>query len=682
MNQLFTKDESAPIALSGFEELKYQLDSLKEKVSSVCLCAELLWEGHRYSDFYGFDIIQKLRLENGVKCTIVVFSFMSKQYLLEKVAKARILNAPGHYFIHLPSIFKHESAALSYLDDDLLNDINYSFFNIRGRVSEITHQLQNSLYKKNIGTKLTDLEDRLNSELKNSFSSINRFIDPTNNGKLDTIQKMILNDLKNDINSRWEDIKRENEYKSGAIIVQRYNEQVYSLLPVSVNDNIEMQRDEIKFRTLWEVLYIDDDQSNLDIVTAYFTDYKIVCHKASTAQEAFRILEDFEIRKKITVLISDFRLLVPGTDIWQEMQGYQILKRVHETHPNPLAYFMLTSKKGTIIKNLRARKDFEILWFAKTDILPTRLHFNPLYQKVKELGDEIYYRSKGEPQLTVWTDGNLRIPVPLSRYYKAHCEASSDEYIKSENNINQIAKNYLDNCLNERSNQKREFQVTLSDGPLNKKMLDKFRESILAGRRIAIGLFYLVKETPGYINIRKGGQKEIDVIKQVIFNYMKPGSNYNKANSDLLFSSTLALSLDKDLPPIEELASGQILNPPVLSEEINFLNISLKIKIDTELIISNQEDIDNIDIILGEIKLYFDQQRITYDAKLPFSVEAMGNNLNMSKIKKLFEQINKNIAETSVPISIRKEILKDILEDINSLHNLEIKEMILKIFAK
>ena len=129
-------------------ELKEYLNK-KPVIESIIILAELNWNNKKQLNFYGFDIIQLLRLNYRLTVPILICSFMPESYFIrndEPSYKGNILKAPAHQFLHLPFDFKNEEfKRQNKMDEDLLDDVNYAFFDIHGMAKEIIHALQNKL---------------------------------------------------------------------------------------------------------------------------------------------------------------------------------------------------------------------------------------------------------------------------------------------------------------------------------------------------------------------------------------------------------------------------------------------------------------------------------------------------------------------------------------------------------
>ena len=166
-----------------------------------------------------------------------------------------------------------------------------------------------------------------------------------------------MDELKNDIL-----IKSINHapYQNGRTIIKLFSEQIYAMLPESTEQEVKT---DLIGKTRWEVLFVDDDECNRNTLVEYFKRKNIVCNTASSAEDAFVTLKN-DNPKKIKIVITDIRLIEKNNK-WQLLQGYQILKHLNKEHPYPLGYFVLTSKKGTIIKNIQKNPSLQFNGLTK-----------------------------------------------------------------------------------------------------------------------------------------------------------------------------------------------------------------------------------------------------------------------------------------------------------------------------
>jgi CheY-like chemotaxis protein len=584
---------------------------LEKPINRIIILAELDWGDNKNDDFYGFDIIQILRVNYKITHPILICStYRQESFFIRNIVphyKGNILNAPAHQFLSLPHDFIKEPISWQVeLEDDLLDDIIYTFYNFRGIAGDIIHNLQNELNINCKNKRINDFYIEIEELIKTNISKIESLVGSDNLDALNNILINVLSDLKTDLILEQKAIKMESTgfvYKNARNIVARYSEQIYGLLPKKLDEYNNIK----DYRTLWEVLFIDDQKSNCDVVVNYFKERKIKCHSVSSNKEAQEILFKDIKKKKIAVVITDLRLIDDfETGRWQEKQGYQILNEIYGNHPNNIAYFVLTSKKGSIIKNINKNYNFNIHWYSKQDVITSNGAFNIFTKEIVKQGDIAFYKNRSQPILSAWINGNHQVK-PLNQFYKVHCERK--DYSKSETRINTLAKAYIDNYLNGNPNEKIDFMLHLNGSAVDEAMLNKFRYVILLGRRISVGLYYLIPEMSDFkyelnkqiekIHSTKNQPVSYErqaykcAVEEIIYKALRPNIEVKEADKTALFNSRFALSLENDLEESNLKNIDRVVNTFLLEEELAFIKEVADINFD-------QIQYDSDDLIVFE----------------------------------------------------------------------------------
>lgn len=125
----------------GLSELSENDGKKLSQARGIVILAELNWNGKKLSDFYGFEILSRLRAEHRLKCPITVCSFMPEPWLRKKFP---ILEFPQHHpLVRLPArpeMFVEKIEKAEFADEFRLNDIIMSYCDLKGRlVGLITH---------------------------------------------------------------------------------------------------------------------------------------------------------------------------------------------------------------------------------------------------------------------------------------------------------------------------------------------------------------------------------------------------------------------------------------------------------------------------------------------------------------------------------------------------------------
>lgn len=449
----------------------------------VYILAELGWKSR--TEFYGFKVAKILRLENKLTCPIVFCSFLSKTQL-SNFPESKILRRPGHYFVRLPDE-KPQFERYVGIDEITLNDINIDVNNPQEELHTLMHNMLNKIPElvnsnNSIAESEKAVNDFINSRLQ--IFKIRGNIQSENFQKFDELKSKILFDISvlfKNINFQPDSLKEP---------LNDYRHLLYKLLPQNISD-LQPQK-VIKKR--WKVLFIDDQQDTCTKVEYHFQRNGISCVSAKNAVRAFEILsEDEKTEKRISAVITDFRFYSGDEekDIWQDYQGYRILREVHNKFSYNYAYIILTSKEGTIKDQIKKRSEFPILWFNKNDVLDgNNSSFNIFCQRIIEVGDIAFIRKHSLPSNGGWVSkvgDKVTKEFNYRSLYKLHVE-DSENYDKVEFQINSKAIE-----LSELDEMRDGYTLEPSFKNFHdneSKLLNRFRATILLYRRIFVILKY------------------------------------------------------------------------------------------------------------------------------------------------------------------------------------------------
>jgi len=442
----------------------------------IFILAELSWRSR--TEFYGFTVAKILRLENKLTCPIVFCSFLSETQLYN-FPESKILRRPGHYFVRLPDE-KPQFENYIGIDEDMVEDINGNLFDNHQSIRDIVHNIPSILIK----TVKTG-GDRV---FENVLSVLEIQLTPIKEILLRIKPDIDFLKIENSIKKEVKEIIDKKDFKA---------ENLYDFIDSSVFTKLipkdENEDNPVWIKRRWQVLFIDDELETRNTVVELFRIKEIFCHPADSAQDAFEILKkDSQNANLISVIISDYRLYLNGDsnfDLWQDLQGPQILKQIHY---NPdfkkhYAYVILTQKSSKIRNQISKSHKFYILYFNKKDVLADVNHgFNIFCQRIIEIGSEAFLRKFDTPDSAVWTHGSDRVKPGLSFYYRLHVE--SFDYEQAEKDIITVSLAEIENIKKNISlNANYEYQCSLileSSYRNENELLKKFRKNILIPRRI------------------------------------------------------------------------------------------------------------------------------------------------------------------------------------------------------
>ena len=520
---------------------QHTFDKFKFHNQPIFILAELTWNNHDFSDFYGFELIRNIRLIRKIKTPIVLFSFLPKSFFLEFEIKTihNILKTPGHYFKQLPVDFQQlMNKNYGKLDDNTLYDINTHFFFTEGLIDEEIHQLKNKMIQtKDNGSSNQAYFKVIETHIQKTFTYLEKGLDLRDNRLLFSIQNQLLQDLKEAI--------LENGNSSGNLtILNNYIGEIKRLLPPTNTKKIDQV---LEKKVSWKVLFVDDDLAITKRIQSLFQARRIACEIALNANQAFDILQ-LDTHNDITVLICDYRMLNPDKS-WQALQGYNILEHVFLHFPNEVALFSLTSFNKRTLLRIQKLHQMQVWSYSKDDVIGsggTTAGFNVFLEKVIEEGNRVFNFKRSQPKTISWIKGyDKKFDRPLQAYYKQHRLAKDFESanIIIEQKASMI---YEAIKLAKHGNGKTEelgipnIQENIGK---NKKTpqtevekLERFRERLL-GRRVAIALHHLLEMSKEQI---------FNTMKRNHFSLRLPIENKNTVNQ--YFTTYMALSLEKDIP--------------------------------------------------------------------------------------------------------------------------------------
>lgn len=497
----------------------------------ILIVAETQTSYHTPSDFYGLILVRDLRNKYKIKAPIILFSYMPFCYFANNYNLFRpFMGIPGHHFEHLPiEITSYSSPnSLRPLSDDELDDINASLLRIGGLINEEFHILKNIAIEDSKSE--IDFEEyfiKLKEKTNLSFEKIIDYLQYPNIDLIGDIKSRLLKNLESTVFEK-------NNLQHCNNIISFAEEEVNKLLPLDDNSD---RNEQIWKKKPWKVLFIDDSKKLLETAQKYFKDREIKCEIATSAKEAFEILENDVKTRNIAVVICAYRMRkLDNLDAWQEKQGYTILNEIYLNYKNYVSLFALSSANKRSLLRIMKRHETKIYVYSKDDVMGSEGGFNIFTEKVIEEGDKIVEGYTKLPRTKVWTSGySNKITPNYAHYYRLH--RLSLDYLKYNQELNIRAERYIEYIRNLKNNIEdiRPESVELQDSILQemdyKESISRFRKKLL-GRRICIGLFNILSLDKGkaYVALKHG---RLD----------NPKEKKEAVNS--LFSTYLGLKLGK-----------------------------------------------------------------------------------------------------------------------------------------
>lgn len=325
---------------SGLQDINIdQVKDLKEFDGIVILC-ELnkndKGESINLQEFQGIEIAKKLRL-NKCKLPIIFTSFLSHKQIYNNNPESDIINSIGHKFIRLPvdfRIFSDTITKMRNLTDMELRDVQISSCNPEGIVNTKIHQIadvRNKLYKiqkretaKEELITNTYLDDDKEKENKIAKEELIKCLN-----EIHYVYKLSPNEILDKFNLEYEKITNDNIDRA-ITFVENTGKYLISF------HSSKSQKDSNTKSVLkkpWKLLLLDDKlgQESEIVQSLNRQGVDVIC--TQSAEEALKALtEDNDLRGKITVILSDYRLyrVEDGMEIMQEIQGYTFLQMVNK----------------------------------------------------------------------------------------------------------------------------------------------------------------------------------------------------------------------------------------------------------------------------------------------------------------------------------------------------------------
>ncbi len=560
-NKSFVKELSLKFGISYLKDTISSLELLNQNkfvsgkdVIIVLLDTDL--DGNKRSDYYGLKIVKELRKEFRYKGLIIVYSTLAEQQIHQHVKGNEILFTSGirlKVFQRKEDINVDEIEELIHLvpklSDDLLDDIRYNVFDTKGKIHELLHNLKNRLNDITGKKTLKDFIKDINTAFEDYKILLIKEIDPFKIAELESIYLALNKDTIEDITKHWNNQIHHLSfsYANSGNQVNKFSNQIVELAPLSSSEVDTQQVENIN----WQVLFFDDTEGVRKKVKSFFAEKNVTCHLAATEKEVYQKLK--ENCPNISLFISDIRLF-DKNEHWCDRQGYDVIEEVNKTNDYPLVYAVLTSKKGTINKMVQKKRKYEILWFTKDDIINNIHSFNIFFDLIKEYVDEnfnsntVFQPVKKDSYWYKPYEGHYTLP--LRTFYKLHKE--SQDFLTEEKIINKKTLDWL-----RADGEKQDWMCKLTKAIIGNAELNKFRETKLLGRRIALAF------------AAEDQERKADTIYNLMTGHTK--TSVDGSVKQLYTKLALSSQVEKTINDAKNFFKGEANSPGILYEEYEFL---------------------------------------------------------------------------------------------------------------
>ncbi|MEO0775878.1 MAG: hypothetical protein AAF146_04920 [Bacteroidota bacterium] len=532
---------------------------------------ELAWSGLYRASQYGREVVLKLR-RSGLRSRIYLHSYLplaAPHKLLREFPPFR----QREYHCALPPNPRDwPELQAGKMSEEAFWDVSETLLSGQSIIREMLHDLKNKATLP-VDTPSESAPVILEKVVRNFFQKLSIQF---------PVEKAVLHSLEQELLEALKERNQGQKNNSTFSIIERFTPRFLALIPEDQPD----ERPAIPLkRTRWKVLFVDDEAAVRDFFAEGFRRNRIDFEVVSTPTDAMEVLERDISKNRINVLVTDIRFK-DELDAWDTWQGYDFLAHVHTRCPNYLAKFAVTASRRQL-RRLKNTHHFPLRAYYKDDVQNSEGAMNIFCEELRSEGDRVYFHSHNRPRLSSWRKGNSkRFARPLSHYYRAHL--FDVDYYEAEQRINGLAKEYVDRILTGQALPRPiEFNGTLrSDLPEHPEGLEKFRFRTLLGRRIALALFLKDKS------------------EEEIFYAMQSGARVTEisASKKLLFNTSLALSLLKDLPNPQDVGKGFFLRSNLLEEEIGWLVREYGADFDVGQIRLSRQELDTIILVLGDLQ--------------------------------------------------------------------------------
>lgn len=367
---------------SGLSEINIdQFNDLGEFDGIVILC-ELnkneKGDSVNLQEMHGIEVAKKLRLNN-CRLPIIFTSFLSHKQVYNNNPERDIVNSIGHKFVRLPvdfAIFSDMFSKMKKLTDTELRDVQISACNPKGIVNTKIHQITDVLNKLKVNG-----ADAAKEELISCLDDIHKAF------KVNSDEAITNFKLKFDILS-------DDNINDAITFVDTIGKRLIAQYSIKKTD-YDITRTGIK--KSWKLLLLDDELNSESELIKRLDKMGVESVCTQNADEANKVLnEDKELRGKISVILTDFRLYektnTDGIKIQQDTQGYTFLQDIGNT-------FQSRILSGVVYSGLP--RQFLLETFSTFKIRPeiySKIDFrqndegamNFLASRLIELGDKNY----------------------------------------------------------------------------------------------------------------------------------------------------------------------------------------------------------------------------------------------------------------------------------------------------
>jgi CheY-like chemotaxis protein len=549
---LLWSDDDCPAVLSRrVNQTIFSIDEFKlglQLADCYIISAELTWEGHAKSDFYGFKIAQELRTNQELLCPIIMVSFLSRSYF-QSDPHFKLISGRGTYFLQIPFGLNELTKVINGANPltlASLMDLKYLLLSPRHIIDSFTHGIRFELKKPALLQTIQQIFEQAQKKIQED------------SGIQDLLKELIT-----------EDVSEQRFYFIKKQVVLTLNMQ----LGIHTNSHPSNNRHKI--------LLLEDNPYDAAKITQALSPHFIVV-TVNKAMEAIELINDDKINL-FHALFCDWRLYEGDSDQQQDWQGYEVME--YASKNRYYAMFSLTSFDEDSRKYITPylsfsytplSKDFEkggLLWDNYIPIIRQKIQENLRKLSNHPTGEAWRKEERKDYKKGVSSDlsfSKTRIISLHDQYLEIRNSLAFSKWVDEVNTYSSKIWEYYQRSLSPQ----RDRSLQGIDNKWGIELSHNIR-NVLIIRRLFLALWY--KQSDLEITIRLENDSTINVIENPVINIysvlrcrywnneeirsnLDSQNHYNKLNSGAkAFVSKLAIEPRK-------LPSG------VLPEEQSWLN--------------------------------------------------------------------------------------------------------------
>jgi hypothetical protein len=413
----------------------------------IIIFVELLWQGEKYTDFYGVDIAVLFRLKLKALSPICILSFLPKDYFGKfNEIKYNILQARGTCFRQLPISFadvENTVSAIIPLSAATLTYLSTLLIDIRHIVDILRHDLRMESDNDKIYVSLKKIEQLSTTNIYLQLQELAKEIITAHDGNNEDKFYSTIKELINVLNIHLQNTKQDT--------------------PLA--DNTVKNK----------VLLLDDNINDLNWAkNALSSHFEVIPFQ--NALEAKAYIER-DAKNELSAVICDWQLLRPNSKEHQELLGFEVLE--FASKKGFYALFSLTSTDDFSIREIDALLNFEHQLFTKDfqqgDAL-WKMYIPIIHQKI----DRNTILIASLPTGSRWKNPKEKGTKSYHEQYTAM--RNSSDWSSTENQISAKA--------TERWNYYKQFVNKRYQSPDQYVRISKDLDSLLVARRIYLAYWF------------------------------------------------------------------------------------------------------------------------------------------------------------------------------------------------